>query len=192
MGGSSPRSVEVQAGLAARIAELRGHVIAVVAVDEEGAIAPFSNRCGIAALWCLAAPGVGVQAAWFGPHPGDGSPGVRGTAGLSGTSVAAPMVTGGLAVMKHRFRGQLSNTALAARLLATADRTGIHAESAIYGQGMMDLAAATAPVGAPRIARGGRVDGAAAGLAESRLVSGGAFGDGLERALAGLEVAAFR
>ena len=56
------KSPEILAGLPARIAELRGHVIAVVAVapdtdgDGDYEIAPFSNRCGIAAQWCIAAP----------------------------------------------------------------------------------------------------------------------------------------
>ena len=47
------------AGLPARIAELEGNLLSVVATTEEGPIAPFSNRCGIAADWCLAAPGEG-------------------------------------------------------------------------------------------------------------------------------------
>ena len=76
-------SVEVLPGLAARIEELRGHTIAVVALSpDEGLIADFSNRCGIAADFCIAAPGrkgpgclfrtpFGSQplSRWFGPMP---------------------------------------------------------------------------------------------------------------------------
>ncbi len=191
------RSVEILPGLPARISELRGHLIAVVAVAPDGdgdgdyEIAPFSNRCGIAREWCLAAPGAAVRVAYFGPHPDDGSPGARGATTLSGTSFAAPMVTGGLAVMKQFFRGQLSNTDLAARLLETADRRGVYADADTYGRGLMDLAAATAPVGDARIASGGRVDRSGAGVAATRLVSGPALGDGPARALAGREIAAF-
>ena len=50
----------------------------------------------------------------------EGSP--RGRPPARGTSYAAPMVTGGLAVMKHLFRDQLFNTALVERLFTTADR----------------------------------------------------------------------
>ena len=50
-------SVEVLPGLAARIPELQGHSIAVVALRPDGTIADFSNRCGIAADHCIAAPG---------------------------------------------------------------------------------------------------------------------------------------
>lgn len=189
------RSVEVMPGLPARIAELRGHLIAVVAVAPDGdgdyEIAPFSNRCGIAREWCLAAPGAAVRVAYFGPDPDDGSPGTRGAATSSGTSFAAPMVTGGLAVMKQFFRGQLSNVDLAARLLETADRRGVYADGDTYGRGLMDLAAATAPVGDAVIAGGGRVDGSGAAVAATRLVAGPALGDGPARALAGREVAAF-
>ena len=184
-------------GLPARIAELRGHLIAVVAVAPDGdgdgdyEIAPFSNRCGIAREWCLAAPGAAVRVAYFGPDPGDGSPGARSAATSSGTSFAAPMVTGGLAVMKQFFRGQLSNVDLAARLLETADRRGVYADGDTYGRGLMDLAAATAPVGAAVIAGGVRVDRSGAAVAATRLVAGPALGDGPARALAGQEVAAF-
>ena len=191
------KSVDILPGLQARIAELRGHAIAVVAVapDSDGdgdyEIAAFSNRCGIAADWCLAAPGADVRAAYFGPHPDDDSPGVQGAYAGGGTSFAAPMVTGGLAVMKHYFRSQLSNTDLVARMMATADKTGIYADSSIYGHGLLDLGAATTPVGVASVALGERVDGRGDNLSQTRFALGGALGDGLAQALAGHEIAAF-
>ena len=196
-GALDARSVEILPGLPARIAELRGHLVAVVAVapdtDGDGVyeIASFSNRCGIAADWCIAAPGERVRAAYFGPHPDDRSPGARGAFSRSGTSFAAPMVTGGLALMQHRFRGQISNTALVARLFATADKSGIYADRSVYGEGLMDLGAATAPVGETAVALGARVDGPNSALPGSRFAPGGAMGDGLARAFAGHEIAAF-
>ena len=95
-------SVEVLAGLAARIGELQGHSIAVVALQPDGTIADFSNRCGIAADHCIAAPGQEVRAAYFGPHPDTAAPS-RGYVDAGGTSFAAPFVAGGLAVMKQLF-----------------------------------------------------------------------------------------
>ena len=53
------------AGLMARIEELRGHSIAAVATGEDGEIAFFSTRCGIAANWCIAAPGFRVRGRLF-------------------------------------------------------------------------------------------------------------------------------
>ena len=183
-------SVEVYPGLVAQIEALRGHSIAVVSVDRNGDIAASSNRCGIAANWCLAAPGHHVRVAYFGPNLG--VPGIRWfTSNGSGTSFAAPMVAGGLAVMKSLFRDQLSNTELVTRLFATANKDGRYADRAIYGQGMMDLGAATRPVGTPTVAGGDMVSDGGIGLRLTSLRLGGAFGDALGQSLAGQEIAAF-
>ena len=195
-GSVNAKSVEILAGLPARIPELRGNLIAVVAVAPDGdgdgdhEIAEFSNRCGIAKDWCIAAPGVDVWVAYFGPHPDD-TPGLRLGAVADGTSFAAPMVTGALVVMKDYFRAELLNTDLVARLLTTADKSGIYADADVYGQGLLDLAAATSPVGSPRIALTGLVGGAGVDLKASDLALGDALGDGLTLALAGHEIAAF-
>ena len=194
-GRINAKSVELQPGLPARIAELQGHLIAVVAVapDSNGdgsyEIADFSNRCGIAKDWCIAAPGEDVRVAYYGPY--EGMPGARLKGDGSGTSFAAPMVTGALVVMKDYFRDELYNTDLVARLLATADKDGIYADTSVYGQGLLDLAAATTPAGTPGIALGSRVEGTSVGLAATGLGLGYALGDGLSRALAGREIVAF-
>ena len=198
-GNVNARSVDIDSGLPARISELRGHMIAVVAVapdsDDDGdyEIASFSNRCGIAARWCIAAPGVAIRTAYFGPYtdPDDNIAGRAGRLHRNGTSFSAPMVTGALVVMKHHFRDEIPNTGLVSRLLATAYDRGIYADSAIYGHGLLDLAAALSPQGIPRVALGGRVDGPGVALVRSRLTLGNALGDGLTRALAGQEIAAF-
>lgn len=184
-------SPSVLAGLPAKISELRGHVIAVVSVGQNGAISSFSNRCGIAADWCLAAPGEDILAPYFGPASESDSTVVRGYRRFSGTSVAAPMVSGGLALMKQLFRGQLSNTSLVSRLFATADKSGRYADRGTYGQGLMDLGAATAPVGQAVLTLGDRVGDPGGTLQTSGIVLGGAFGDGLAQSLAGREIAAF-
>ena len=144
-------SAELLPGLMARIPELRGHTVAVAAIGEDGLITGFSNHCGIAANWCLAAPGEDVLAAYYGPH--EGQDGLRGLATVDGTSFAAPMVSGGLAVMKQLFRNQLSNTALLSRLFDTANDRGVYTNSAVYGHGLMDLGAATSPVGLLEVTR---------------------------------------
>ena len=189
--GSSP---QLMAGLPARIKELRGHSIAVVATKEDGAIADFSNRCGRAADWCIAAPGQNVRVA---------SSSSQGWGKMSSTSVAAPMVSGGLAVMKQLFRDQLSNTALVSRLFSTAKKDGIHADRSIYGQGLMDLGAATNPWGMAAFMGTGQAVGAQSRgdsvgqqgggveLSSTSLSLGSAMGDGLSEALARQEIAAF-
>ena len=116
-----------EGGAVAKLPELRGHNVVVVAVDTDDTIAEFSNRCGIAGPWCIAAPGTGITGAYFGPLvPPPGT--ILFRTDLTGTSFAAPMVSGGLALMKHFFRSQLSNRALLVRrLFATADKSGIYA-----------------------------------------------------------------
>ena len=191
------RSVAIDAGLPVRISELRGHIIAAVAVspdyDDDGdhEISSYSNRCGIAAQWCISAPGTFLRLAYFGPHPDDDTPGARGAYTASGTSFSAPMVTGALVVMKHYFRDEISNTGLVSRLLATAYDQGIYADSAIYGHGLLDLAAAISPQGTPRVSLGQRVEDDGVDLSQTRLSLGNALGDGLTQGLAGQEIAAF-
>ena len=178
--------LELWAGLPARIAELRGHIVSVVAVDRNGDITSFSNRCGIAEDWCVAAPGSDLKAIF------PGNEGANYFTELAGTSYAAPLVTGSLAVIKHLFRNQLSNVDLATRLLHTANKTGKYANSAIYGQGLLDLGAAMNPVGALTFGSGSRVGGGGgSGVQHTRFQAGTALGDGLVRSLAGRQVAAF-
>lgn len=190
-GTVSAASPDILSGLPAKISELRGHVVSVVSVGENGAISGFSNRCGIAADWCLAAPGENILLPYFGPRSANDPTVIRGFGRGGGTSYAAPMVSGGLALMKQLFRGQLSNTALLSRLFATADKSGRYANRSIYGQGLMDLGAATVPVGQTTLALGSRVGDPGGGLLTSNIALGNAFGDGLTQSLAGTEIAAF-
>ncbi|MCY4172697.1 MAG: S8 family serine peptidase [Cyanobacteria bacterium MAG CAR3_bin_5] len=175
-------SPEIGAGLVAYMEELQGHSIAVVSTGEDGKISNFSNRCGIAADFCIAAPGELLLAATH-------TIGVRDLYGLSqGTSFAAPMVSGGLIAMKKLFRDQLTNEQLVSRLFRTANDDGIYANSAIYGHGLMDLGAATNPWGTPAFMG---ASGAALPISSTSLTLGAPFGDGLANALASREVVAF-
>ena len=186
-------SPNADVGAVARLPELRGHNVIVVAVGEDGKIADLSNRCGVAGPWCIAVPGTGLRGASFSatvPTPDT----VLFRLGLAGTSFSAPMVSGGLALMKHFFRGQLRNRALVARLFATADRSGEYAPdrtdgtSSLYGQGLMDLGAAVSPVKGLTFKL---ADSGGQSVRDSRLNLGTAFGDGLSRSLAGREIASF-
>ena len=172
-------------GAVARLPELQGHNVVVVALAEDGSIADFSNRCGVAADWCLAAPGTGFEIAYFGA-------GFSGTfSGAQGTSLATPLVSGGLALMKQFFRNQLSPTELVTRLFQTADKGGRYTDSASYGQGALDLGAAVSPVGTPRVTTGNRVADPGQSVQATRLQLSRALGDGFSRSAAGLELAAF-
>ena len=100
-------SPEVFGGLAYLIEELRGITAAVVSIDQDGSISSFSNRCGVAKDYCLAAPGRSILSVYAEDSPTTDSYG-RG----SGTSMAAPHVSGGIALLADYFDGQLGNTAV--------------------------------------------------------------------------------
>ena len=122
----------------------------------------------------------------------DGVPSpLRDVATASGTSYAVPMVSGSLAVMKGLFGDQLSNTDLVVRLFATANKTGRYADEKVYGQGLLDLGAATSPVGEPVIVVVGSIVARGVPLAMTSLASGKAFGDSLLRSVSGEGVVTF-
>ena len=182
-------SVEIIAGLPARIPELRGHSLAVVAVDQNGDIAGFSNHCGIARDFCLAAPGVELT----GPISNTYCPAGSGDcyASASGTSLATPIVTGGIALLAQYYRDQLGNDEIVKRMLETASKDGIYADSDVYGQGFLDLDTATRPVGETRMLTGQSLSGPAAPDRLSVVSLGPAFGDAFARGLALSEIASF-
>ena len=173
------------------VPELRGYSLSVVATDPRtGAIAGYSNRCGpVPRDWnaarhgphyCLAAPGT-VR----GLVPNRNRPG-RGDArdGLFGTSFAAPLVSGSLALLKEHFRGTRGNTQIVKRMIDTADRTGRYAHLETYGAGHLDLEAALSPVGALDAGQSGHA------LSRTTLQTPAAFGSVAQRA-GSIELAAF-
>jgi len=149
-------SPEVFPGMTYFIEEIQGHSVAVVSVDEDGVISDFSSSCGVAKDFCIAAPGGSVIGAY--PTSADDTGIYDATdscvtenncyAGIGGTSFAAPFVAGAIAVMMEAFEGQLGSTEIVSRLFATANDDGIYSDSSIYGHGLLDLNAATNPVGA--------------------------------------------
>ena len=180
-------SPEILAGLPFRVTELRGHFLAVVATapneDGEERIASYSNRCGVAQTFCLAAPGnvndMNVLTATSSTRD------IR----ARGTSFAAPRVSGALAVLGSMTLNEdgertVTMQELIARLLATADKSGEYARRNIYGEGFLDLERATQPVGNLRVAAGLTLDGPHALLEATGLKVGAAFGDAFERAFA--------
>ena len=140
-------SPEVFGGLPYLVSELRNNSAAVVSVDANGEISSFSNRCGVAKDYCIAAPGRSITSAYA-----QDAPDYNYYAEYSGTSMAAPHVSGGLALLVDYFDGQLGNTEILQRLFLTADKSGIYADADIYGQGLMDLDEATKPQGTTMIA----------------------------------------
>ena len=187
------------ASLPAREPAVRGHYLAVAALADNGNIAAYSNHCGpLPDDWnpqahgrhyCLTAPAPPRRADRnFNPEtdPRDADVSFHRENNSGGTSLSAPLVAGGLALVMEQFRGQLSNREVALRVVNTANNTGIYADAAIYGAGMLDLDAATAPVGA--VSTG--TASLQAGFHRTRLATPPAWGR-VGRHLAGREVAGF-
>ena len=173
------------------VSELRGYSLAVAATNPQtGAIASYSNRCGaLPSDWnearhgrhyCLAAPGTVRGLVPDANAPGSGV--ARG--GLQGTSFAAPVVSGALALLKEHFRGTRGNTEIVKRIVDTADRSGTYADLATYGAGHLDLEAALSPVGALNAGQ------SAQALSRTGLRLPAAFGP-VARRTANIELAAF-
>ena len=195
-GNESLRFPTLGADLPFYIPELRGHSLAVAATNTDtGAIAGYSNRCGpLPSNWnavqhgrhyCLSAPGT-VR----GLVPNANSPG-RGSIQshidgrpIEGTSFAAPVVSGALALLMEHFRGTRGNTEVVRRMIDTADNSGRYANSAIYGAGHLDLGAALSPVGTLSVGQASR------GLYDSSLQVPAVFGSITQR-VEGLELTAF-
>jgi hypothetical protein len=169
-GGDDPIFPAIFAGSA----DALGRAIAVGALDAHGDIADFSNRAGSARRYFLVAPGVQILA-----------PELDGDAALvSGTSFAAPHVTGAVALLLDAAPF-LSAREVVEILLETATDLGAPGTDDVYGRGLLNLAAALGPQGPLTIPLDAAVDGAGAGLGETGLHLGGAFGPGpdLGRAL---------
>ncbi|GAB3404860.1 type VII secretion-associated serine protease mycosin [Flindersiella endophytica] len=109
------------------------NVISVGAIDENGAMMPESGKASNATI---AAPGVGVHTAesFFGNGNDQG-------AGETGTSFAAPFVSGVVALMKVQFP-DLTPAQIRRRLELTAIRPGIDVPDPQMGYGMIDPVAA--------------------------------------------------
>ena len=155
-GNSGNRGQDRPAGeaqLPYHVEELRGHTLAVVATDPETRrIADYSNLCGpLPPGWnhaahgphyCIAAPGT-MQVR----VPDPAAPGQGTSEEARGTSLAAPLVSGAIALMMEHFRNTMGNTAVVRRMLATANNDGVYADKLTYGAGHLDLEAALSPQG---------------------------------------------
>ena len=116
------------------IPELNGHFVNVVAWDSaSGALADFSNACGITKEYCITAPGTNLNTE-------------KSNRPLNGTSFAAPIVSGAIAVIRQAFP-YMTATQITQLLFETARDIGDTGIDEVYGHGMLDLERATRPVG---------------------------------------------
>ena len=102
-----------------------------------------SQICGVTKNYCLGAPGTSINSTTVGKGNNRYSSG-------SGTSRAAPMVSGGLAILFQAFP-YVETSDILRLLFETATDLGEEGVDSIYGQGMMNLKTALNPVGSASI-----------------------------------------
>ncbi|WP_299085840.1 S8 family peptidase [uncultured Ruegeria sp.] len=173
-GNHSLPEVAVNAGIPVLLPEYDGYFIAAVAVDQNKQIAGFSNRCGVAKDFCLAAPGVGIISTRNG----------GGVVAFDGTSQAAPHVTGGYALLKSQWP-ELTAPQISQIMFDTADDLGEPGVDEIYGQGFLNLSRAMRPVGELVVYQGNTTKSEAIPLAETGIAASGALAPALNQALTG-------
>ena len=158
--------------------------VCVVAVSHSslgtdgGFLASFSNKCGKVSSYCIAAPGDRIYSLTE-----SGS-----YTFANGTSMAAPMVSGGLAIIMEEF-SSLTPAQVVSRLLSTANDSGEYSQTSIYGHGLMNLNAATAAVGSLQTINGSNLlddsNTSYNDLVNNSFTSSAAFSNALSSALNG-------
>jgi len=128
---------------------LTGEWLTVVAVDQSNLITEFSNGCGYAKAFCIAAPGASIYATYDVDDNTTSPP--ASYANLDGTSMAAPHVTGAIALLKQQFPN-LTPAQLTSLVLSTATDLGAVGIDDIYGVGLLNLAEASRPQGSLAVA----------------------------------------
>ncbi|WP_238390274.1 autotransporter serine protease [Pseudoxanthomonas daejeonensis] len=118
-------------------ADLEQGWLAVAALDtsDPSRLMYYSNACGLAKSYCLVAPGTSI----FPSHTDTGA-----TPNLkygSGTSYAAPLVSGAAAVVWQKFP-YFNNDLVRQTLLGTATDLGTAGPDAVFGYGLLNVAKA--------------------------------------------------
>jgi autotransporter-associated beta strand protein len=123
------------AALPARAPDVEQGWLTVVALDSNNPtqIATYSNRCGIAQNYCLAAPGDVVVASASTTNTTNATYQI-----WEGTSLAAPQVTGAAAVVHSAFPS-FDYNAVRQMILGTADDLGDPGPDGIYGYGRLNV-----------------------------------------------------
>ena len=133
LAGIDKNGPSADASLPLNYESLIGKWLAVVATDDNDRIADFSNGCGAAKYWCLAAPGVGIWSA--------STLTINAVSSRQGTSFSAPHVSGALALLISRLP-QMPKPVIKAILLATATDLGESGVDDVYGHGLVNVEAA--------------------------------------------------
>ena len=129
-GNSSLHDAAILASLPYRFPELENNWLAVVALGTDGEIADYSNWCGFARNWCLAAPGIAYSTLPLELYP-------AGYDEWDGTSMAAPVATGVAGLVAQAYPWFTARD-LQQTLLTTATDLGAPGVDEVYGWGLVN------------------------------------------------------
>jgi len=152
-----------------------GGVIIVGSIDADGALSDFSNKAGTQNNHYMAALGDRICCSYENGQVYTDSEGFNYV--LSGTSFAAPQVSGAAALLAQAFPN-LTGREIADILLRSAFDAGATGTDIVYGRGILDIARAFQPLGTTSLAGGGE----AVALGDVSGAGASAMGDALEMA----------
>ena len=200
-GNDSANHSNIWGGLGYRISELTDAWLTVVSVDPNNKETNYTNRCGIAASICVTAPGGGDSQSTIGIYAADNDGGyIR----LSGTSMAAPHVSGLAAALMSKFPS-LTNKQIATRIKTTSSLDNLtsstgrtlasHGEAymqSVFGHGLVNATAASASIGSLNMGTGSNLfSGSKIDLNKSKMQLPSGLSASIKRAILADEFVAF-
>ena len=200
-GNDGNSQVDLFGGIPHRISELSDSWLVVVAVDPDNKETRYTNRCGDAAAFCLTAPGGGDSQSSNGIYAADNDGGyIR----YSGTSMAAPHITGLAAALMSKFPS-LTNAQIATRIKTTSSLATLtsssgrtlasHGEAymqSVFGHGLVNATAASASIGSLNIGTGSNLfSGSKIDLSKSKMQLPSGLSASIKRAILADEFVAF-
>lgn len=149
--------------------------VTVVATGNDGKIASYSNKCGVAQNYCIAAPGGDLTEPIISTGTYDND-----TYAAMGTSMAAPVVSGSLALLMGAYP-YMTPQQVVSLIFETANKEGEYADADTYGNGMLDLDAATTPQGELNTGRSNDVNSGMMNINASKIRVPAAFQEALSK-----------
>ena len=179
-GGNSATTLLAGANTAGLSAAAISHLVLAGSVSAKNVLSTFSNTPGAGSLVNTAAAKTAYSARWI-MAPGENivAPGIQygatSYAYWSGTSMAAPLVSGSLVLLQSAWPILHTNGTAANLLLATATDLGTKGVDATYGTGLVNLGTAFQPYGALTVTQANGTAITVSSLTGA-LISGGALG----------------
>ncbi|MBT3195735.1 MAG: S8 family serine peptidase [Candidatus Ruthia sp.] len=156
---------------------LENTLIAVVATDSSNVIASYSNKCGVAKNWCMAAPGSSVYSTVDTTDTTDADSDGYNT--YNGTSMAAPHVSGAVAVLRSKWPSKTAAETVTI-LYDTATDLGAVGVDVVYGRGLLNLDNAVYAQGALTVQT---ASGGSHYLSDSSFLSSSILGNALSQSI---------